>query len=69
MRSNKQRRLDVNRVVRMNRRELGAGGRTESYTYDSNGNLTEFGDALGNVTTWTYDDRGLVETVKAPRGR
>ena len=34
-----------------------ADGKATSYTYDGDGNLTSVTDPLGNVTTYTYNDR------------
>lgn len=39
-----------------------------AYGYDGNGNLASVTDPLGQTTTWTYDERGLVYNVSTIHG-
>lgn len=43
-------------------------GKTTSYDWDSNGNLTKSTDALGKFTTFTYDANGNKLTKTEPNG-
>jgi RHS repeat-associated protein len=42
--------------------------RTTEYEYYDDGSLEQITDALDNITEFTYDNRGLPETVTTPRG-
>ena len=45
-------------------------GRTTTYAYDGNGNLTVVRDPLNNVTTYTYSStqKGMLISQTAPVG-
>jgi RHS repeat-associated protein len=45
-----------------------ADGRSETFTYDANGNLTGHRDTRGNDWSWTYDGMGQVLTATNPSG-
>lgn len=49
-------------------REERFGGRITRFEYDGNGNLTSILDPMQNLTTMTYDSRGLLETWTRPTG-
>lgn len=46
--------------------DVGGGGQTTTYTYDSNGNRTQISDALGRVTSQTFDALNRIARITDP---
>lgn len=49
-------------------KETGNNGQWKQYAYDGNGNILTIADALGAVTTYTYDERNRIKTMTAADG-
>jgi len=45
-----------------------AFGRTNSFSYDTNGNLTQITDVAGMASSMTYDTDGVVNSLTTPYG-